>query len=73
MITEIDGRKVMFENNRCRAVGLIMTCNNCDRIIFEDENWSVDDYRDNAGYCRECAGETDNQTENKEKNGSTTT
>ena len=49
-------RKPMYENEMTKAVGLIATCNGCDRIIFEDENWK-EQYIDSHGYCRECCEE----------------
>jgi len=58
MTTEINGRKILFENKMCRISGLMATCNCCDRIIFEDENW-LDDYQESGGYCRECANEAE--------------
>jgi len=48
-------REPMYESDMCKSVGMFMSCNSCDRIIFEDENWTAEDYQDNAGYCRECA------------------
>ena len=50
-------RKPAFENDACRHVGLMATCNACDRIIWEDEDW-MGRYAENAGYCRECDEET---------------
>lgn len=49
-------RQPMFENEMCESVGLMATCNSCDRIIFADENW-MEGYQDSAGYCRECLEE----------------
>lgn len=49
-------RQPMYENEMCKAVGLIATCNACERIIFEDENWQQG-YTENHGYCRGCAEE----------------
>jgi hypothetical protein len=49
-------RKPMFENQMCESVGLVATCNACDRIIFKDENW-LKGYKESFGYCRECANE----------------
>jgi hypothetical protein len=46
-------RQPMYENEMCRSVGLRATCNSCDRIIFEDENWK-EDFSENGGYCPEC-------------------
>ena len=53
IITEVRGRKVQYENAMCKAVGLICTCNACDRIIYEDENY-LQQYIESGGYCREC-------------------
>jgi hypothetical protein len=55
--TEINGRKILFENEMCRKAGLIATCNSCDRIIFEDENLN-NEYQ-NTGYCPECNKKTE--------------
>lgn len=49
-------RKPMYENEMCKSVGLMATCNACDRIIFEDEKWKKE-YSNNGGYCKECADE----------------
>ena len=46
-------RKPAFENDMCKLVGLRATCNSCDRIIFEDENY-IKQYQKNGGYCKEC-------------------
>ena len=43
-----------YENEMCKVVGLRCSCNGCDRIIFEDENW-MENYAENAGYCKECS------------------
>jgi len=51
--TEINGRKILFENEMCKSVGLYATCNACDRIIFEDEGW-LEEYKEYGGYCKEC-------------------
>ncbi len=48
-----NSRKFMYENAMCEAVGLIATCNNCDRIIYEDENYK-EEYIESHGYCKEC-------------------
>jgi hypothetical protein len=42
-----------YENEICKSVGLIATCNSCDRIIFEDENF-MEEYSNNGGYCSDC-------------------
>lgn len=52
-------RKPMYENDMCRAVGLMATCNGCDRIIYEDENY-LQQYIASHGYCRECNEEEPN-------------
>lgn len=49
-------RKPLYENEMCESVGLMATCNSCDRIIFEDENW-LDEYKENGGYCKDCKPE----------------
>jgi hypothetical protein len=54
-------RKPMYENAMAKAVGMMATCNSCDRIIYEDENW-LQGYQDSIGYCKECAAETNEQT-----------
>lgn len=46
-------RNPMYENDMCKSVGLIATCNCCDRIIFEDENY-LNEYIESGGYCKEC-------------------
>lgn len=46
-------RKPMYENEMCRSVNMMATCNGCDRIIFEDENY-LQEYKDSAGHCKEC-------------------
>jgi hypothetical protein len=47
-------RKPAHENEMCKQVGLMATCNSCDRIIFEDENY-MEQYVESGGYCKECA------------------
>jgi len=49
-------RKPMYENNMCKAVRLIATCNNCERIIFADEK-AKKEYIRSGGYCPECIKE----------------
>lgn len=49
-------RKPLYETPQAKAVGMRATCNSCDRIIFEDENW-LQGYIDSGGYCKECAEE----------------
>lgn len=49
-------RKPMFENSQCEQVGLFATCNCCDRVIYEDENYR-DQYIESGGYCKECNSE----------------
>lgn len=51
-----DERKPMFENKMTKKVGLMATCNSCDRIIFEDEKWKSQ-YKKNGGYCKQCQNE----------------
>jgi hypothetical protein len=51
--TTTTDRKPMYENDMCRASGLIAACNCCDRIIFEDEN-DLNSYQDSGGYCSWC-------------------
>lgn len=46
-------RTPMFENDMCKSVGLMATCNACERIIYEDEQWK-DQYSTNGGYCSDC-------------------
>ena len=53
----LTNRKPMFENDMCKQVGLIATCNNFDRIIFEDENYKKQ-FIKSGGYCKECNEET---------------
>ena len=60
MATEINGRKILFENEMCRSVGTMATCNCCDRIIFEDE-MTAEEYTANHGYCKECNNETEEE------------
>lgn len=53
-ITEINGRPVHYANIYAHAVGMITSCNCCDRVIFADE------YIDSpAGYCPECLQEAE--------------
>lgn len=52
-IAPANERKPMYENEMTKAVGLIATCNGCERIIFEDENYK-EQYIASHGYCREC-------------------
>ena len=49
-------REPMYENDMCKSVGMMATCNCCDRIIFVDENYK-DQYIQNGGYCKECKAE----------------
>jgi hypothetical protein len=56
---ETDKRKPMYENEMCREVGLMASCNCCDRIIFEDENY-LQEYIESGGYCKECNEEIKN-------------
>lgn len=51
-------RKPLFENAMCESVGLVATCNCCDRIIFEDENY-LEQYKESGGYCKDCNEEGD--------------
>ncbi len=53
MTTEINGRKILFENEMCRTTGLMATCNCCDRIIFYDE-MTAEQYKESYGYCPQC-------------------
>lgn len=53
-------RKVMYENQMCKEVGLIAQCNYCDRIIFEDEHYKKQ-YTTNGGYCKECFADIENE------------
>jgi len=53
VITEIDGRAILFENDDCRKHGLMASCNCCERIIYADEMTPLD-YEMNGGYCFEC-------------------
>ena len=46
-------REPMYENDDCRRVGLMATCNACDRIVFEDEN-DREAFVAAGGYCSEC-------------------
>ena len=46
-------RKPAYESDECKAVGLMATCNFCDRVIWADENW-MEEYAENGGYCKEC-------------------
>lgn len=50
----------MYESDICEEIGLIASCNNCDRIIFKDENW-LPLYQSNGGYCKECAKEIEDE------------
>lgn len=43
----------MYENAMTESVGMKATCNSCDRIIYEDENWK-EQYKENGGYCKDC-------------------
>lgn len=54
--TEINGRKILFENEMTRSVGMFASCNNCERIIFEDE-MTAEQYTEGHGYCPECSNE----------------
>lgn len=53
MTKSINGRIILFENEMCRTVGLMATCNSCDRIVYADEKRT---YQIN-GYCPECQKE----------------
>jgi len=55
-----DARKPLFENAMAESVGMRATCNECDRIIWEDENW-LENYIDNGGYCKDCRPEAEPQ------------
>lgn len=55
-IVDDTDRKPMYENDFAKSVGMMATCNNCDRIIYEDEEWK-DKYIETGGYCRECSEE----------------
>lgn len=57
---ETSTRKPMYENEMCQSVGLIATCNCCDRIIFEDENYK-EQYIESHGYCKECNEEREQE------------
>lgn len=46
-------RKPAYENSMAESIGLMATCNSCDRIIFEDENY-MEKYSENGGYCKDC-------------------
>lgn len=46
-------RQPMYENEMCKAVGMIASCNECDRIIFDDENHK-EKYTASGGYCSHC-------------------
>lgn len=56
-------RKPAYENDMCKSVGMMATCNSCDRIIFEDETW-MEKYSNNGGYCKECDAEIENNGTN---------
>lgn len=56
MVPAHEDREIMYENEMTRSVGLMATCNNCDRVIYVDENWK-DEYSNNGGYCKDCAPE----------------
>lgn len=51
--TTTTARKPLYENQMCKEVGLIASCNGCDRVIFEDEKW-LKQYTSNGGYCSDC-------------------
>ncbi len=57
-------RQPAYENNMAKSVGMIITCNCCDRVIWADENW-VEQYQDNNGYCKECSEGIDNEFNNQ--------
>lgn len=59
MVTEIEGRKILFENEMTEIVGMYASCNNCERIIFEDE-MTAEQYTEAHGYCPECKTEIEN-------------
>lgn len=59
-IVPFEDRKPMFENDMCKQVGLIATCNACDRVIFEDEKFKTR-FKKNGGYCAECDEEMESQ------------
>ena len=46
-------RTPAYENESTKSFGLMMTCNGCDRIIYDDE---IDSklYTEQHGYCCEC-------------------
>lgn len=45
-----------YENDDCRRVGLMASCNACDRVIFEHEN-DMPAFTASGGYCAECRAE----------------
>ena len=49
-------RAPAYENAIAHAAGLMMTCNGCDRIIYQDEHDEAD-YTAAGGYCKECRAE----------------
>jgi len=46
-----------YETELTKVFGLPMTCNCCDRTIFEDETDAIRNYPENGGYCPECESE----------------
>ena len=52
----------MYENEMAKAVGMMATCNCCDRIIYEDENWHKQ-YVETGGYCKQCHEEQEAETD----------
>lgn len=57
-VKEIQGRKILFENEVAEMMGMYASCNACDRIIFEDE-MKAHEYTDCRGYCPQCKEESD--------------
>jgi hypothetical protein len=57
-------RQPAYENVMARSVGMMMSCNSCDRIIWEDENW-IEGYQNSAGYCKECSEEANQSNLNQ--------
>ena len=60
MTTEINNRKILFENEMTKSVGVYATCNACDRIIFEDE-MRADQYIEARGHCPQCKKEQEDE------------
>lgn len=58
---KLENFKPKFENEMCEAVGLMCTCNACDKIIQEGEPYFTP-----IGYCASCFAECVTEEQEKE-------